>query len=61
MVAPSAQFSQVNGQSVPMHVLNIGRFRLFMKNTTVLDNVDLLCCMTQFQSQSVYCCSYRAL
>jgi hypothetical protein len=36
MVTPTAQFSQVNGQSVPMHVLYIGHFELFMKKTTVL-------------------------
>jgi len=36
MVARTAQFSQVNRQSVPMHVLNIGHFELFMKKSTVL-------------------------
>jgi len=36
MVAPTAQINQVNGQSVPMHVLNIGHFKLCMKRITVL-------------------------
>lgn len=36
MVAPSAQFSQVSGQSVPIHVLNMGHFELFMKKIKVL-------------------------
>jgi hypothetical protein len=36
MVAPTAQFSQVNRQSMPMHVLNIGHFKLSMNRITVL-------------------------
>jgi hypothetical protein len=36
MVAPIAQFSQVNRQSVPIHALNMRHFELFMKKITVL-------------------------